>query len=202
MKTINKTGEDRTFGHVSFIAKLAALKMTNNRQAMEDEAVLFIEGAAPYTSGYVRHVNELAGQVGRFPVFYEELADMESLVQSVELAVAFFGTGVKELAGYLTSAAYLETKESLWGSCFALIIVQGYESRSLHDITRALMLCNFLEIVFSNLDETRSATTLDNRKLHHLFRATLLLDSTIFPLPGSSTSGPLAASFRLQKGDS
>jgi hypothetical protein len=173
---------------VSFTAKLASLKTANNRQAMQDEAVSFIEGTAPYTSGYVRHINELTGLLGSFPGFYEVLTDREGLVQPVELAVTYLNTDMEELTAYLTSAPYLATKELLWGSYFALIIVQGYERDNLRSITHVLTLCNFLEIVFSNLDETRSATTLDDRKLHHLLHATLLLDSTIFPLPGFAPS--------------
>lgn len=167
----------------SFPARLKSLKAAGQREAMQEAAAQFIEGMDPYESQYVSRVSELKGYLQRFSLFYDELLEVpESRVDLVDRTCFFFETGVEHFAVYLKSSSYEAEKERLWASYFALIIA-AEETVRLEAIIRVLTLCNFLEIVFSTLDETRTKTTLNKSNRMSLLHATIVLDPEIFPLP-------------------
>lgn len=175
----------------TFSEKLSSLKTASDRKGMQTEAISFIEGKSPYESQYVVNVNILQGYIGDFKLFYCSLAKEESLILIIEQTCLFFNTDVTDFSEYLNSDPYLENKERLWDSYFALIIEMGYENDNLISIIEVLTLCNFLEVVFIHLDSSQYATTLDQSALSSLFNATIVLDKEIFPLPPYPSSPPI-----------
>ena len=105
----------------------------------------------------------------------------------------FFNTDVVDFSEYLKSDAYLENKERLWESYFALIIEMGYENENLKSIIEVLTLCNFLEVVFDHVDSSQDCTILEQDVLRSLINATIVLDKNIFPLPPYLSSPPVSS---------
>jgi len=177
-----------------FIEKLTQLKTAANRKGMQTEAVSFIDGQPPYQSQYVNNVRSLQGKINRFINFYALLEVEDNLFYIVEKTCIFFDTTVSTFSEYLKSDGYQTQKELLWESYFALIIAMGFEGENLEQIIKVLTLCNFLEMVFNNLNTTQTATELDETTLFYLFRATIVLYADIFPLPPYPSSPPAATS--------
>jgi hypothetical protein len=176
-----------------FPNRLASLKLENNRSGMQKEAIYFIEGKPPYELQYVIKVNALQGYIGNFKSFYHFLKKEKILTTIVKQTCFFFKTDEANFSNYLTSEDYLENKERLWESYFALVIEMGYNSENLTALIEVLILCNFLENVFKNIESLIDITTLSNEILLSLFNATIVLDSDIFPLPPYASSPPVSA---------
>lgn len=170
---------------------LASLKQANDRKGMQAEAVSFIEGKSPYEAQYVINVNTLQGHLGSFQSFFHSLNKEKNLSNIVEQTCLFFGTDAIQFSAYLKSNVYLENKEKIWESYFALIIEIGYDSENLASLIEVLTLCNFLEIVFKDIGNTECITILKNETLLSLFHATIILDKGIFPLPPYQSSPPV-----------
>jgi hypothetical protein len=170
----------------TFLAKLAGLKMKGDREQIQNEAIAYIDGIAPYESQYVSNPNDLEGNIGKFKSFYNILNKDKNFAQIIEQTCLFFNTNVNDFLIYLKSDSYLENKERLWESYFALIIEMGFQSENRTAIIKAIGLCNFLETIFNHLDENKLKTTLNTTKLISLFNANIILDKDIFPLPSSS----------------
>ncbi|KIA99598.1 hypothetical protein OA93_05470 [Flavobacterium sp. KMS] len=170
----------------SFLAKLAALKMKGHREQIQNEAIAYIEGVAPYELQYIFNPNELQGNIGKFKSFYNVLNKETDFTKIIEQTCLFFDTNVDDFSRYLISDSYLENKERLWESYFALIIEMGFQNENRTAIIKVIGLCNFLETTFNHLDDSQLSTTLDTAKLVSLFNANVILDKDIFPLPSSS----------------
>ncbi|MCV9929774.1 hypothetical protein OIU83_19085 [Flavobacterium sp. LS1R49] len=171
----------------SFPAKLVSLKAKGQRELMQNEALDFIDGIVPYNLQYVFNVNELYGDIGKFKLFYDFLYKGKILTHIIEQTCVFFDTSVKDFLIYLESDSYLENKQRLWETYFALIITMGYDNENRTAIMKVMMLCNFLEKVFDHLDDAQFTTTLDKTKLFSLFNASIVLNEEIFPLPAKSS---------------
>ncbi|MFY0629710.1 MAG: hypothetical protein JXR05_04965 [Flavobacteriaceae bacterium] len=181
----------------TFSEKLSSLKSANDRQGIQNEAIYFIEGKPPYESQYVTSVDKLLGYIGNFKLLYDHLNTLEDLTIIAEEITIFFKTDALSFSEYLKEDSYLENKERLWESYFALIIENGYENENLTSIIEVLTLCNFLEIIFHHLDDTQLITTYNKSELSFLFHANIVLDKNIFPLPPYSSSPPVNTSNRI-----
>ncbi|CAL2084888.1 conserved protein of unknown function [Tenacibaculum sp. 190524A02b] len=177
----------------SFTDKLSFLKKTNNRLGMQQEAILFIEGKPPYNSQFVSNTTKLPGYLTNFKALYNQLITSKSLTSIVAQTCAFFQTNIPDFSTYLKSTTYLESKERLWDSYFALIIEMGYEHEQLTSIIEVLTLCNFLEIIFKHIDEEHPTSTFSKEQLSSLLNATIILYKGIFPLPPYPSSPPISA---------
>ncbi len=169
-----------------FITQLYKLNNEQDRKGMQSEAVSFIEGNPPYQSQYVTNVNELEGYIGDFKSYYEYLNKEKSLTLIVSQTCIFFKTDVTDFSNYLKTNAYLGNKERLWESYDALVIEMGYDNDNLIAIIEVLTLCNLLEFVFN-----KEIEKLDEAVLKSLFKATIVLDKNIFPLPPYTASPPI-----------
>lgn len=176
----------------TFINKLSSLKSVNNRQGMFTEATSFIEGKSPYELQYVDNLASLHGYISNFNSFFFFLAKEKNLNLVIEQTCIFFKTDVTNFSNYLKTTIYLENKERLWESYFALIIEMGYENDNLISIIEVLTICNFLEVVFNHLDYSQNNTTISQTTLLSLFNATIVLDEKIFPLPPYPSSPPIS----------
>ncbi|WP_438712414.1 hypothetical protein ACSTS3_08705 [Aquimarina muelleri] len=176
----------------TFSNTLISLKSLSDRQGMQTESISFIEGTPPYQFQYVNNVNILKGYIGNFKPFYDYLAKEKNLTLVVAQTCTFFSVEVVDFQKYLNSKTYLENKEKLWESYFALIIEMGYENENLISIIEVLTLCNFLEIVFDNVVDHQLVTMLESAVLLSLFKATIVLDKDIFPLPPYQSSPPVS----------
>lgn len=174
----------------TFIDKLTELKSSNDRKGMQAEAVLFIEGSSNYKLLYVNNVNNLDGYIGSYLTLYNYLNTEKVFYDLVQTVCAFFETSSANFSNYLKSDSYLSEKERLWESYFALIIEMGYQNENFERIIKVITLCNFLETVFSNLNYENTTTFLDEINLKELFYATIILDSSIFPLPPYQVKSP------------
>lgn len=170
----------------SFLAKLASLKIRGHREQIQNEAIAYIDGIAPYELQYVSNPSDLQGNINKFKSFYNILNKDKNFTQIVEQTCVFFNTNVNDFLIYLKSDSYLENKEKLWESYFALIIEMGFQSENRSAIIKVLGICNFLEVIFNHLDDSQLSTTLNASKLVSLFNASIILDKDIFPLPSSS----------------
>lgn len=166
----------------SFYKKLALLKSNGKRQLIHEEAIKFIEGTS-YENHYVADLYSLEGYISKFELFYNSLRNKKELSQIVEETFLYFDTDIDDFSRYLKSDSYLENKERLWETYFALIIEMGYDNQNLTSITKVLTLCNFLENIFNNQYDTPFITTIGKKKLDSLFNATIILDKNVFPLP-------------------
>lgn len=189
------------FGYVStnsspsgttFYDQLKTLKASGSRSGMETEAIAFLEGSSPYQNQYISQINRQKGFIGSFAALYNHLETTKSTDNVVVLVCDFLKTDVTSFLGYLKSAAYIEYKERLWFSYFALLIEMGYSSSNLTAIIKTLTICNYSETIFAHLNAKATATVLEKGNLFNLFHATILLDKGIFPLPPFSQSPPLA----------
>lgn len=173
-----------------FPDKLASSKAANDREAMQQGAISFIEGIPPYEQQFVNNVHALPGNIGTFLPFYNLLVKSGDLDQIVEKTVVFFNTDIAAFLDYLKSSDYLAQKERVWESYFALLIEMGYEIDNLKNTIKVLTLCNFLETIFNNLDSKQSATLLSQKALSQLLYATIVLENAIFPLPPYTILSP------------
>lgn len=173
-----------------FTDKLTTLKAANNRIGIQSEAVSFINGEGDYKNEYVSNVKKLSLYINGFLTLYNDFEKYHNLTCVVEEVCDFFKIDTDTFLTYLNSNNYFDEKERVWESYFALIIEMGYQNNDLEKIIKVLTLCNFLEIVFNNLNETKSITTINQKKLSNLFCASIILDSTIFPLPPYSILSP------------
>lgn len=166
-----------------FVSDLATGKAKADRQGMQQLCVSFVEGDPPYMSGYVPDVNRLKGYLGSFLLYYELLNNTGNLQQIVGKTCTYFSCTPETFSAYLASSEYLQEKERLWSSYFALIILMGYDNKNLEEITQVLTLCNFLGIVFKNLNADGTGTRIPEPALSPIFGATIVLYPEIFPLP-------------------
>lgn len=169
---------------ILFYNKLVSLKLEKNRDGMQAEAISFIEGQSPYENQYV---NILEGHIGLFKIFYNGLKE-EMLGTIVEQTCMFFNTDATSFSEYLSGDDYLKSKQRIWDSYFALVIVMGYDSENLKALIEILTLCNFLEQVFENIKTNIEDASLSRETLCSLFNATIVLDGSIFPLPPYQSS--------------
>jgi len=176
----------------TFYDKLAGLKLAGNRVGMQQESVYFIEGISPYEGLYVYNVNHLSGYIGDFMLLYIELRLFEDQIDVVAFVCVFFAVNPTDFSNYLKSTSYLNERERLWETYFALLIETGYARENLEEIIKVLITCNFLENVFGNLNETNTATTLSQSAIDDLLRATILLSASVYPLPPYNSSPPIS----------
>lgn len=176
----------------TFYDQLKALKEAGNRNGMENEAIAFLEGVPPYQNQFVYEVNKQSGYIGSFAALYNHLQNTKSTDNVVILVYNFLKTDVTSIIEYLKSTPYMDSKERLWDSYFALLIVMGYRNSDLEAIIKNLTICNYLETIFSHLNARKTVTVLESKALYNLFHATILLDKAIFPLPPYAQSPPSA----------
>ncbi len=174
----------------TFTAKLVTLKKALSRVAMQNEVILFINGSGSYQNEYVTNVKKLTGHINGFLSLYTDFERYENLTQVVEVVSEFFKINTNDFLKYLKSDGYNSEKERVWETYFALIIEMGYQSNDLEQIIKVLTLCNFLELVFDNLNPTQTATTISQKRLSCLLCASIILDTAIFPLPPYATLSP------------
>lgn len=172
----------------TFTNKLAALKTANNRLGMQEEAITFIEGKAPYENQYVNNAHTLKGYISQFQSYYKVLRDEKVLINIIDQTCNYFHTDKVTFTEYLKSDDYLIEKEKIWESYFALLIALGYEIRNLTTFTEILVMCNFLELVFNACNNTKDSIVFEQKRLENLLNATIVLSETIFPLPPFTTS--------------
>jgi len=175
----------------TFYTKLTQLKLSGNREQIQNEAVNFIEGNTPYDSIYVNDPDHLKGHISNFLLLYSELCLFDDQVDIVAFVCVFFAVNTTDFLTYLSSEHYLSSRERLWESYFALTIENGYAIDNSQDIITVLKTCNFLEKVFGHLNENKKSTTLDQEVIDLLLNATILLPSTVFPLPPYMSSPPV-----------
>lgn len=172
----------------TFPTTLATLKTATNRQGMQEEAIKFIEGEAPYENQYVNNAHTLKGYINQFESFYKVLRNEKLLLNIIDQTDTYFHTDKVTFTEYLKSDDYLIEKERIWESYFALLIASRYGHRNLTTFTEILIMCNFLELVYNACNNTKDSIVFEQKRLEDLLNATIVLSQTIFPLPPFTTS--------------
>jgi len=166
----------------SFYDQLCALKSLNNRTAMQQLAISFIEGAPPFQGQFI-------GDVSQGGLYINILASLNYLddrqtasKESYLIAVdaAFHVANHDELIRILLSDAFVRQVDQLWQNYFALIIVLGYDSRLLIDIILVLITVHVLSYLCIN---SPAEAIIDQAIIAQLRSATILLPANAFPLP-------------------
>lgn len=174
---------------------LVYFKNLHNREAMEQEAVAFIEGAPPFDLGqYIRHVSQIKPPLNHFPAFYARLCqteplDFETLKGEIENQLGL-STWADVTSYVLENQDYLLEKDRVWQNVFALLIVSGYRPELLDDLIRILVVCNLIE----NLALSPVTEGITSHQIREWLKATILLPEAVFPLPAYPQSPPVSLS--------
>jgi len=93
---------------------------------------------------------------------------------------------VKQIKEWLQSGSYLQQKERVWQSYFALIFVQGYDEELLEQLTRIIVTANIISMAVGPGGQNLS---IENLKM--MYKATIILPTDFF-LMQKSSSPPLS----------
>ena len=163
-----------------FYTALKGFKKSKDREKMLSEAAKFIQGDGSYKNQYIEQWSDLKGHIARFLSVVDTIGDsFENLAKCI---VDELDSDFTKFKKYLKDKSYLEQKENLWNSYFALVIELGYQYKWLDQVTRILVAINFIETIFNNLDKDNKCT-LTAEQLILLRAATILLPDDILPLP-------------------
>jgi len=180
----------------AFYLKLRELKKQQNRAGMEQEANVFLEGQAPYTSSRL-YEGSLHGPICWFSDLLREIRSHASLWDRAtlettltrQLASWTADLPLPPLESYLQSPSYLMQKEAAWQTYFALILKLGYEPRWLDTLSRTLIMCHILEYLVEQ-QQASPPPAQETDGLYGLVFASILLPDTLFPLPTYRLSSP------------
>lgn len=131
---------------------------------------------------YISMSSELQGLIALFANL-ESLIELESIFDPQELLSwvlqEFEIKKLKVLEKYLQSETYLEQKDQIWQSWFALAFINGYQEASLKELSKILKFCHFLETLCEIADKER-----DTEPKYQLWRYVKDLLHSTFLLPG------------------
>ena len=167
---------------------LVEIKKTASPQARDEMlslAVNYINGTTEekFTETFISDpAKQLTGPILYFAEIDTYLRkvtipDPEELIAEIEKILQM---DKEKIIEYLQSDVYLEEKDSVWQSYFALIIVLGYRYDLLKYFTKTLVMANLLNVIFLQSDSSN-----DNfgKIIKSLAYATIILPPDVFPLP-------------------
>lgn len=174
--------------------KLISLNKAGDVAGIDREVDLFLEAEPPYLQARL-YPGELMGPIKWFDTIYHELQllDTPSKEGILTLAESYIpslsGTDFPvTLSQYLSSQEYLEQKEAVWQTYFALVIRLGYEFLWLDQLSKTLLCCHILEtlVIPSSPPEPYLASEL----FWDLIHCSILLPEELFPLHSHPSSPP------------
>lgn len=182
--------------------QLAALLHSGDsaRSQMLEQAMLFVQGDAPYAGQFAHTIAALGPDV----VALERFAMAAAIIalptreDLISLAVQVWGQPWAIITDVLASTEFAQTIDRTWQNVFALNCVLGYDRRqrdALTHVLRAAMLLGRLSRDTSQGLEDRWPP----QRLRDGLTATLLLPAPVFPLPAAGPArgrDPLAISIQ------
>lgn len=192
---------------------LVKAKQSDNRLAMEDDAVYFIEGKTPYEDQFISHIRQFTTIMNTYLTIYQWLhrqpvIDFKVLNEIVQEEIGNWETVRQDIR----QQDYINEKEQAWESLFALTITTGYRHQLLDNLIKTLVTANLVEITADQLptgtesqgnseDEEKKESDspeysddslslqpiIDNDDIARLANATIILPKEIFPLPPYSS---------------
>lgn len=149
----------------------------------------FINEEAPFDKGqYITNTTTLKAPYNLFPSLYDKIHLSESSDTSEELisyVISKLSLEVTALKTLLKSKEYLALKDRVWQNVFALSVLDFYNSKTLENEIKILLVCNLLEGLFNVGD-------LSELELAHLLNTSVVLPTPVFPLPLVTTSSAIA----------
>ncbi len=173
--------------------QLAALLPTGDsaRSQMLEQAVMFLQGDAPYTGQCVPTIAVLgpdAVALERFALAAAAIP-LPSREALIDLIVQLWGQPWPAITEAMASTEFAQTLDRIWQNVFALNCVLGYDRRQRDALTRTLQAATLLGRLSRD-----TAPGFEGRwppeRLRNGLAATLLLPSPVFPLPAA---GPARA---------
>lgn len=170
----------------SFSEALVTLRKSEDRKAMENEALSFIDNKSPYENHYLSGLCELRGHIAQFFSVYDRIVKLDKFETIIPQFCDYLQTNVDDFYNYLKSPEYLSQKENLWQTYFALIVLSGYKVKWLETISVLLVTCNLAEKLFFNITQETTKLPLSKEQFEGLIHASIILPDNIFPLPDFS----------------
>jgi hypothetical protein len=182
-------------GSSAFHDALVEARDQGGRQAVEAQAIAFLEGRAPYEGRFLRRLDGLAGPLRWFAACDREarekpFCDLQELLGSLERLT---GEPWLRLAAYLLDSAddYVEERGRVWDSLLALLVISGFDVALLEGLTRTVVMASLLERIAADpiVSEGEEAgpilppaTSWPVARLRAGVRGTVILPD-LFPLP-------------------
>ncbi|MCU0289213.1 MAG: hypothetical protein MUF15_22810, partial [Acidobacteria bacterium] len=165
------------------------IALAYQREQMILLAIDYINMNWPPPITFVAKIENLPGPIISFPEVYHKIrqrpfTDYEELISIIENTL---GKSLPELLAYMESAEYLQAKERVWQSYFALIFVQGYQEELLEGFLGILITDHLIEII-----NGETVKTLTPGQIKKLIDAVIVVPFNLFPIPGSNVSPPLS----------
>ncbi|WP_187367168.1 hypothetical protein [Massilia mucilaginosa] len=155
------------------------------RVAMQDAALAFIDGAAPYAGQFVASAAQEPLPLSQVAGLAAALARDPAALQAALLRR--FGVATPAAMRALLSGAQASAfLDRVWLSYFALVIILGYRRALLDQLHGLLVGAHLLGQAFAQPAMPASAT------LRALMAATVVLPDPVFPLPPAESSPPAA----------
>jgi hypothetical protein len=183
----------------SFFEDLVAAR-PQGRNAVEELALRFVEGEAPYSGLFISGMETVAGPLNGFAPVLERLShrggDAAQWLEAArdEVGQLLHGDGLSW--DYFGSADYARARDRVWQSYFALVIILGYDTHLLGVLTQTLRMAHLTDVAL--LPHARPAgpspeAAIDMAQIAALCRATIVLPAQVFPLPPGEEPEPLPA---------
>jgi hypothetical protein len=159
-----------------------SLASASSRREMEELALDFIEGAAPYQGQFV---TEADLHMGNFLL----LAKLAAFIKRIEYVPAEVQNWVAAhvTPGLTATGSYASDLERIWESYFALVIAPWSEPVLLPQMSILLVAAHVLAQLMPTAAET---PMLDHHSLRELAHASIILPKALFPLPPADSSPP------------
>ncbi len=173
-----------------------SLKAINNdRLAMEDEAVMFIEGGSP-DEGQFLGTTPLRGPIAKFAKFdlavrarpRIDLAKFKAELVRL-LSMRWKKISWEKIEAYVRKEGgrFEHELDRTWQNLFALTIILGYDRELLADAIRTVVMATLIRGI---ADSSQSAKQWTSEVIQEGARATVILPDAIFPLPPATHSPP------------
>lgn len=181
------TADPRLYCHLA--ALLAA--GDSARSQMLEQAVMFLQGDAPYNGQCVPTIAVLGPDVVALERFALAAAaiPLPSREALIDLIVQLWGQPWPAITQVMASTEFAQTLDRIWQNVFALNCVLGYDRRQRDALTRTLQAATLLGRLSRD-----TAPGFEGRwppeRLRSGLAATLLLPPPVFPLPAA---GPAPA---------
>lgn len=158
------------------------------REQMEGEALLFINGSAPYGGEFIHSIHHLPFHLRRYPALYDWLygaTDKRSTSFTDMLASESLEWAELQASGL--DSLYEQVIMRVWQNVIALNIIYTYQAYKLEQLVKILVVDHFIRTAAGKEAEHL------NGSLQHLVPAAVVLPPEIFPLPAYNTSIGLQA---------
>ena len=164
----------------------------DDRLAMEQDAIDFIDGRPPYAGQFLVDIESLDGPIRTFGAFDAGLRTQPDIDLSrfkTELEAAT-GLSWVEISAYVRlEPAYRKELDRCWQNLFALAVTLGYDTELLDDVVRTVVAASLVDRVVES--EPGSPNQIEElwptSRLREGAWATVVLPPRLFPLPAASS---------------